>query len=91
MREPAKTPIRDDRTRAAADPRKTAQVALHWVAISMVASWVLSPSSARKTRPKVVKNTFHILYFSPFFSSSRNGRMTVLSGYRYPSPALTIR
>jgi hypothetical protein len=45
--------------RASDAPRNTLIYDSLWAARSMVESWVLSPSSARKTREKVVIKVFH--------------------------------
>ncbi len=50
---PAKAPSKLARTRADAEPMKTANGFLEVPLIATVASWVLSPSSAKKTVMKV--------------------------------------
>lgn len=52
-------------------PIKTGIMVLERVAKSMVASWVLSPSSAMNTKPNVVNSIFHIVYL-PHVKAFRN-------------------
>jgi len=57
-REPATTARKVEKTRAAEAPRKTAAVERDPAAEAIAASWVLSPSSAKKMSAKVLKNSF---------------------------------
>ncbi len=61
----------EERTRAPADPRKTASFESPQSAVRQnVASWVLSPSSAKKTIMNVVVSIFiSIESFSPVMPS----------------------
>ncbi len=52
---PKRTPNKLAKISAEEAPRKTARGAFFCVAINMVASWVLSPNSAKKTIIKVIK------------------------------------
>ena len=57
MTAPPITPRSDVRIKAPAAPKKTAKRELLSAAKQKVASWVLSPSSARNIIPNVVNNT----------------------------------
>jgi len=58
IRAPNTTANRDVRTSAEAEPRNTDRRELLSAEKAKVASWVLSPSSARNTMPKVVSIIF---------------------------------
>ena len=60
--DPARTPSKEDRTRAHAEPIKTYQIELDLEANIIVESCVLSPSSATKTNRKAARIDFHIKY-----------------------------
>jgi len=60
MTEPKYTPIIVFKIRAKAAPKNTLKYDSLWAASSIVESWVLSPSSAKKTNKKVVKKVFQI-------------------------------
>ena len=60
MYAPANTPIKDEQTSARLEPIKTEIMELDFAESSIVASCVLSPSSAIKTRKKVYKIVFNI-------------------------------
>lgn len=53
---PASTPTKLDNTNAPAEPANTNHGARHSAAKSIVASWVLSPSSAKNTKVKAFQN-----------------------------------
>lgn len=55
--EPRRQPKAEVNTKAAADPKKTDHLEGLSAAKQKVASWVLSPNSARKMDPKVVRMT----------------------------------
>jgi hypothetical protein len=61
MYAPAKTPMNEEHIRAKLEPRKTVIKEFDFADSSMVASCVLSPSSAIKTRKKVYITVFNIL------------------------------
>lgn len=58
--EPARTPSKEDRTRAQAEPIKIYQIELDLEANIIVESCVLSPNSATKTNKKAEIMDFHI-------------------------------
>jgi hypothetical protein len=64
---PAKTP-KADATMSAADAAKNTVYLLTSLSVakSIVASWVLSPSSAIKTAPNIVKNIFQSILMIHF-------------------------
>jgi hypothetical protein len=72
MTEPARTPRREEKTRATAEPMNVHHMDFDLEARIMVESWVLSPSSARNTRTKAVRICFHIIDCSPLVSLSFN-------------------
>ena len=53
--EPRRQPKAEVNNKAAADPKKTDHLEWLSAAKQKVASWVLSPNSARKMKPKVVR------------------------------------
>ncbi len=63
---PNTTPIKVTRHKAAAAPTNTDSGRPVLQLIRMAASWVLSPSSARKIVPNVVKTIFQSNVYSPF-------------------------
>ena len=71
-------------TRALAAPKKTASRERVSAAKEKVASWVLSPSSARNTSPKVVRNTLKSINSSPAWRLPGN-HARVSAGGRQPA------
>jgi hypothetical protein len=55
--DPSRQPSAEVNTKAVADPKKTDHLDWLSAAKQKVASWVLSPNSARKMEPKVVRMT----------------------------------
>ena len=60
-KEPAKTPKREDKISATADPIKTCHIDSDFEASIIVDSCVLSPNSAKKTKINVVNIDFNTL------------------------------
>ena len=61
---PNKTPIREAKTRAKEDPRKTAKGLLLVPLIANVAIWVLSPSSAINIVRKIEMKIANVIRYS---------------------------